>query len=293
MNFMESALKTFMVFVEKMWYDEKRGNSKNNVKEARKMIANYHTHTVRCQHAVGEEREYIETAIRSGLKILGFSDHTPMPYSGGYVSTVRMRVDQLEDYVTTILNLKKEYARDIEIYLGLETEYYPAYFDHLLEILSPYPMDYLLLGQHNLGNEINDVVVFDATPSPELLQRYCSQVIEAMETGCFSYVAHPDVMNYVGDPVIYEEKMRTVCEKAKELQIPLEINLLGLWGHRHYPNDHFWKVAGEVGNDVIFGSDAHEPKRVYNLPAIEEAEKLVQKYGLKKIDTITFRAPRR
>ena len=53
------------------------------------MIANYHTHTWRCMHASGTEREYVEKAIEGGLKILGFSDHTPMPYSGGYVSNVK------------------------------------------------------------------------------------------------------------------------------------------------------------------------------------------------------------
>ena len=73
------------------------------------MIANYHTHTWRCKHASGTEREYVESAIRGGLKILGFSDHTPMPYDGDYVSPVKMTMDQLEDYVNTILQLKEEY----------------------------------------------------------------------------------------------------------------------------------------------------------------------------------------
>ena len=82
------------------------------------MIANYHTHTWRCMHASGTEREYVEKAIEGGLKILGFSDHTPMPYSGGYVSNVKMRPDQLEDYVDTILKLKDEYKDDIEIHIG-------------------------------------------------------------------------------------------------------------------------------------------------------------------------------
>lgn len=34
--------------------------------------ANYHTHTYRCQHAYGSEREYIEAAIRMGIAELGF-----------------------------------------------------------------------------------------------------------------------------------------------------------------------------------------------------------------------------
>ena len=37
------------------------------------MIANYHTHTPRCNHAVGSEVEYVENALAQGLKILGFS----------------------------------------------------------------------------------------------------------------------------------------------------------------------------------------------------------------------------
>ena len=43
------------------------------------MIANYHTHTWRCHHADGTEREYVENAIAAGIKILGFSDHTYVP----------------------------------------------------------------------------------------------------------------------------------------------------------------------------------------------------------------------
>ena len=41
------------------------------------MLTNYHTHTRRCGHAVGEDREYAEAAVQAGLKILGFSDHAP------------------------------------------------------------------------------------------------------------------------------------------------------------------------------------------------------------------------
>ena len=44
------------------------------------MIANYHTHTKRCKHATGEDREYVEAASETGLKILGFADHCPWIY---------------------------------------------------------------------------------------------------------------------------------------------------------------------------------------------------------------------
>ncbi len=76
------------------------------------MIANYHTHTRRCNHAYGTEREYVENAIENGIKILGFSDHTPMPYDN-YVSPSKMTFSQVEDYVDTVLSLKAEYACDM------------------------------------------------------------------------------------------------------------------------------------------------------------------------------------
>ena len=256
------------------------------------MIANYHTHTWRCMHASGTEREYIERAIEGGLKILGFSDHTPMPYAGGYVSKSKMRMDQLEDYVDVLLALKKEYAKDIEIHIGLEVEYYPAYFEELVRYTGLFPIEYYILGQHCLGNEIGDAVAFDETTSPVLLRRYCDQTIEALRTGCFSCFAHPDVMHFVGNDELYKQEMRRLCETAKELNIPLELNFLGIWNHRHYPSPLFWEVAGEVGGDVIFGADAHQAVKVWNPEALEEAERMADKYSLHVLDTLELIRPR-
>ena len=61
------------------------------------ILANYHTHTTRCHHATGTEEAYIETAIRCGYQVLGFSDHTPWRYRDPhFVSHIRMLPDELE-----------------------------------------------------------------------------------------------------------------------------------------------------------------------------------------------------
>lgn len=256
------------------------------------MIANYHTHTWRCRHASGTEREYVENAIAGGLKILGFSDHTPMPYEGGYVSNVKMDLDELEGYVDTILKLKAEYRKDIEICLGLEVEYYPRYFDKLLQITGQYPIEYFLLAQHYLGNETDDFFCGRPTDDVERLKKYCRQSKEALQTGCFTYFAHPDLLNFTGDQEAYDREVRELCHFAKKLDIPLEINFLGIWDKRHYPDRRFWKIAGEVGNTVIFGADAHQPEKVWNPGALVKAEKLVDMYSLKLMDTVTFKKVR-
>ena len=107
------------------------------------MIANYHTHTWRCMHAEGTEREYVEKAIEGGLKILGFSDHTPMPYDNGYVSNVKMRLNQLEGYVDTVLDLKKEYEKDIlrsfstlRASTPSNTSFWPSIFWEMISMMS-------------------------------------------------------------------------------------------------------------------------------------------------------------
>ena len=117
------------------------------------MIANYHTHTPRCRHASGTEEEYVLAALEEGLKILGFSDHTPYRFDGTYYSSFRMYPHQLEDYVQSVLRLREQYADKIQIPLGLEMEYYPAYFSEVLGWARDSGIEYLLLGQHFVGNE--------------------------------------------------------------------------------------------------------------------------------------------
>ncbi len=253
------------------------------------MIANYHTHTWRCNHAVGREEEYVENAIEGGLKILGFSDHSPMPYDGLYVSQIKMRMYQLEGYVRCIENLRDKYKSDIEIHLGFEVEYYPRYFEKLLAIMSDYPVEYFILGQHFLGNEEGEIYCGTENSSAAELERYVRQTTEGMETGRFTYLAHPDLFNYTGDDVAYEKWMRVLCRNAKRLAVPLEINLLGIWGERNYPNVRFWEIAGEEGNEVVYGSDAHRPDKVWVPDALAKADRIVERNHLTLLETVEFK----
>ena len=247
------------------------------------MIANYHTHTPRCRHATGSERQYVENALKAGLQVLGFSDHSPQIFPGGYYSTSRMYPEQLEDYVQTVLALRKEYEGRIEIPLGLELEYYPALLPNLMPILRDQPMDYLLLGQHFVGNEYDDHYTGYPTEEKRLLEKYCDQTIEAMQTGLFAYFAHPDLVNFRGDTATYVRQVRRICREAKSCGIPLEYNLLGLSEGKHYPNIRFWEVAAEEGCDVILGRDAHRPDALLDETYPKMAMETLRKLGLEPL----------
>ena len=238
-----------MVYLNKIMISERK----------KKMIANFHTHTYRCNHAQGTDREYVEAAIRAGVKVLGFSDHSPYWFPTGYYSTHRMKPDEIEDYVNSVLALKEEYKNDIKIHLGFEAEYYPLYFDKMLEMIAPYPYEYLILGQHFLENEKAHSHVVKPGLGYDALSTYVNECIAGLATGKFFYFAHPDVLNFGGSPEVYRSEMLRLCRAAKKMNVPLEINLLGIREKRAYPRMDFWKIAAEVGNDVIFGSDSHTP----------------------------------
>lgn len=223
------------------------------------MIANYHTHTKRCRHGHGEDEEFVQSALERGLQILGFSDHTPYLFSDDYYSTFRMFPEEFPDYVNSVLGLREKYADKIQIFLGLETEYYPAHFAKLQAMLKDYPMDYMLLGQHALGDEKDDYFCGWPTEDVHILKRYVDQTMEAMNTGCFTYFAHPDLINFVGDPKAYKEQMRNLIREAKSCNMPLEMNFLGLFTDRNYPNRLFWELVAEEGAVAIKGLDAHNP----------------------------------
>lgn len=252
------------------------------------LIANYHTHTTRCKHARGSERDYIEAAIAAGMKILGFADHVPCPFTDGFVSGIRMDMKDAADYITKIRKLQEEYADRIQILVGFEAEYMPQYFDEQIAHFDKLGIDYMIMGQHFLTSEQQGPYTGARTESEEFLTEYVDRVIAGMKTGRFVYLAHPDLVNYRGDSAIYEREIRRMCEALKELHIPLEINLLGLLEHKHYPREEFWEIAGSVGNDVILGIDAHWPEQIGDMNSYHEALKLAQKYHLHLIDQLNL-----
>lgn len=244
------------------------------------MIANYHTHTYRCGHAIGAEEDYIQMALNRRMKLLGFADHTPQIYPDGFESRIRMLPGQLAGYCKNLTRLQQQYAGQLDIHIGLEAEYYPALWKDLLILLGDQPVEYLILGQHWVGNEMDQPYVGRPTEDESLLQRYCDQVLDALQTGVFSYIAHPDVINFVGSDAVYRSHMRRLCQGAKACGIPLEINFGGIRAHAHYPNRLFWEIAAEENCHAVFGIDAHSPENMLDIQAERTASAMAEELGL-------------
>ena len=120
-----------------------------------------------------------------------------------------------------------------------------------------------------------------------MLKKYVDAVIEGVETGRYIYVAHPDLMHFVGDDKIYEKHFTKLCTYLKSKNIPLEINVLGVSEGRHYTSEKFLKIAQKVGNKAIIGCDAHTPDQLLNKKGIEKCHMLAKKYNLELVDYLS------
>ena len=89
-----------------------------------KLKNNYHTHTLRCGHAIGSDEEYIIKAIEAGYQVIGMSDHVNVP-----------DINRNEEYFESISILKEKYKDQIDVKIALEVEWYEAYIPYYKKLL--------------------------------------------------------------------------------------------------------------------------------------------------------------
>lgn len=287
---------------------------------------NYHTHTYRCGHANGNEEEMVKAAIKNNIEILGFSCHVPLPhyrrhllkgirhvwkdkrtflsFSRAFITGgpgMRMPYYMLEDHLKQVSMMKEKYQNDIKIYQGFEAEYFKEYLPYYKKLLTTGKIDYLILGHHFNKYSIHNHYYGKADITNEEIIQYKEDVIQALETNLFSYLAHPDLfmIGKIHWDDFVEGIAREICLKAKELDIPLEINAGGIRRGLQkvddelvypYTNYHFFKVASEVGNKVVLGMDAHGPDE-FDDGTYQTMIEFANKLNLEIVNTFEFRKP--
>ena len=283
---------------------------------------NFHTHTYRCGHANGSEEEMVCSAIKMGIEELGISEHVPLPHYRQHLlkslvairgprsflslvhafiqngPSMRMLYPDMENYLDKIKECQDKYQDQIRIYKGFEAEGLEEYFDYYQSLLYEHKVDYLILGHHFHKHCVHSDYYGKENMKKKDIYQYCNDVEKALETGLFSYLAHPDLflIGYKEFDLDARTVSQRICEKAKELNIPLEVNAGGIRrGLRNvngemiyaYPNTHFWKIAGEVGNDVILGFDAHDPSD-FNEAMYKQMLDFCKEHNLNVIDHFDF-----
>lgn len=241
--------------------------------------SNFHTHTELCRHAKGKPADYAQEAVNKGLSILGFSDHAPFfDTDYGY----RMMYDELDLYISLVQSTKEDFSDKLEILQALEIEWLPRYMksyknsDNYYEwLLTQEKMDYLLLGEHFFEHNENLINITSISSTQDAVI-YANEIKEALNTGYFKILAHPDIFTINEDwgwNEDYQKATDIIIEAAIKTNVLLEYNANGLRrgiktypdGERwQYPHKRFWDNVKQAGLPCIVGSDCHSPKALWD-----------------------------
>ena len=215
------------------------------------MRYNLHTHSFYCGHGSGTVSEYAEEAERNGFSLLGFSEHCPFP--DGFLSASRMPYESMLSYERDVRSLRKSFP----VLLGYEVDYLPHQRSYYAAVAGR--VDYLVGGTHYIFRADGSLgSVFDHDLSGRDLAIYADQTIKAMESGFFSFYAHPDV--FLAERSFDNEAKAVsaaILDAAADLSMPLELNGNGHMRGRGYPSREFWEMAAERGIPALLSSDAH------------------------------------
>jgi histidinol-phosphatase (PHP family) len=229
-------------------------------------LPDYHTHTVRCGHAVGFPSEYVAMAKAQHLKSIGIADHLPLlPEPDAEIS---MGVADLPGYVNEVQGLQLSFPG--YVLLGIEADYRPDTVSEVAALLEEYPFDYTIGSVHHLGawsfDDPRQMDGYAQRDIDEVWIEYFDLVGEAAESGLFTILGHLDLMKKFGYRAtrVLDLELDHLVDRIARAHVLVEINTAGL--HKPvkeaYPTLEILRRLYAAGVGITFGSDAHRPTEV-------------------------------
>jgi histidinol-phosphatase (PHP family) len=174
------------------------------------------------------------------------------------------RTLSLDSYVDAILAARE---RGLPVLLGIEVDYFPETIDAVLELLEPYPWDFLIgsvhwIGAWSIDSEEADFE-FDRRGVRTAYEQYFALEAQLAASGAVDSLAHVDLVKAFGGRLEKPplELYRPVVEAAAVSGTAVEVSSAGL--HRPvaevYPAPEFLKMFYESGVAITTASDAHYP----------------------------------
>ncbi|ARU61426.1 histidinol-phosphatase [Tumebacillus avium] len=261
------------------------------------MLVDYHTHHVRCGHAVGDLEEYIQAAIEKGVQELGLSDHQPilhLPPEQIFPGSA-MPLEELPAYVKEALALQAKYAGQIDVKVGLEADWIEGYGETVRDLLAQYPFDYVIGSVHFLsGWDITnsaELAGWDTRDAGEVCTEYFRQVRLAAQSGLFDTLGHLDVIKRFGHvpTALYEHLLEETVLLVRDAGVCVEVNASGLRYPcaEQFPSRRLLEMMNSHDIPLTVGSDAHQPKFVAE--GLDTVYDLLREVGYTHIHGFTAR----
>jgi histidinol-phosphatase (PHP family) len=252
------------------------------------LLFNLHTHT-RFSDGSSDPEDYIKEAIKQGFDTLGFSDHSPVPFTNNFA----ISEEEVENYIRAILQLKNTYSQrsaspGINILLALEVDYIPGVtqsFDHYRKNNH---FDYFIGSVHLVKNEDSgkrwfidgpDINIYDnglkdvfSGDARKAVTAYYRQIQQMIVTQKPDIIGHLDkIKMYNRDRFFSEEEpwygklVEETLDLAAGAGCVIEVNTRGIYKKRSetlFPGPEVLKKIRLRNIPVTITSDAHKPHEI-------------------------------
>lgn len=267
-------------------------------------FTNYHTHSSFCD-AVGKPEEYVLEAIKCGLKAIGFSSHAPLPFENNWT----LQENRVDEYCRVIRSLKAKYKNLIQIYLGLEIDYFAEYAGNGFSKYEELNLDYTIGSVHYGGERIAGEYTYIHTCEEDFLKilhncfnnnvrefvcSYFQTVRDMVITIKPNIIGHLDLIKkfncedkyFSESQEWYKTEVLNTLKVIAENGCILEVNTSGIakgFTQEFYPSTWILKEARKLNIPVMINSDAHRPQDI-NAKFLEAVEALIKAgYSTQKI----------
>jgi len=171
----------------------------------------------------------------------------------------------LDKYVDAILAAKQ---RGLPVKLGLEVDYQPGTVAKVVELIKPYPWDFLVGSVHWIGAfwflRPTGPAEFERRGVRRAFEEYFELATALAETGMADSLGHVDVIKVAG--MVPDGDLRYLweptVEATKRSGMAVEISSQGLLRpiKEIYPAPAFLDLFHAAGVPITLGSDAHTPE---------------------------------
>ena len=268
-------------------------------------LFNLHTHSYFSDGKSTPEEVVLE-AINQGMKVLGFSDHSPVPFENSFA----IKNDEVQNYISTIKSLKEKYQDQIDIYCSMEMDFIPGIVKDFKKTKEELSLDYMIGSVHLVGNDINKLWFIDGSKVETYdeglfnyydgdikkgVKAFFYQYNEMIETEEFDIVGHFDKIKmhnrdryFTENEKWYRDLLMETLTLIKEKSLIVEVNTRGIYKKRSedfYPSTWILPIMCEMNIPVVISSDSHKSEEL--TLCFKEAEDALKTAGYK--ETMCFR----
>ena len=233
-----------------------------------------------CNHAEDSLEDIIKKYIKLGFKKVGISEHMP-PVNDHFLFPDEKEIgltafdinNRFEHYFKNINELKNQYASQISLFVGMETETYTGSIEHVKNLISKFQPDYIVGSVHHVDDvcfdyskEEYDSLVLKCGSHDSMYGRYFDQQYEMILALKPFVIGHFDLIriydkNYkqrVLQPEINQKIIRNL-ELINSLNLVLDFNLRPLTRGEEEPyiTSSILELAAKMGIRLVPGDDSH------------------------------------